>query len=368
MTRIGRFALLWLSLAVFAGVCSASATTAQWIAATPPFTSGFLTSISADSPTDVWALGLTAGAGPLFRYNGSTWSSVSFPKDSGQAVSPSAVDAVSPSNVWVAGIIETTGPSPPAITAHWDGQKWTFIPVPKATTIILNSISVVPRQVTAWAVGETQSTSNPVALFYNGATWARVPTPGGPAELDAVAARLPTDAWAVGQRINGFPDQLVEHWNGSKWIDSPDAPNVAGHQTTAVTVIPGTTHAWIVGNGLGEPEQPYAELWNGTTWTATPIPSLPTGGVLSSVAADSATDAWAVGVVYDATADQRASLIEHWNGTKWARVAAPPVPYLHNPLMSVSAVPGTDELWAVGTSTSTSGGDQIAPRLLHHPA
>jgi hypothetical protein len=367
MTRIGRLALIWLSFAVLAGACSASAATTQWVAAPPPFTSGLLTSISADSPTDVWALGIGSGWGPLLRHNGSTWSNVPFPADKGQTVSVGVVDAVSPSSVWVAGQLGS-GPTAPVTTAHWDGQKWTFLAIPNPTNVVINSISAVPRQVTAWAVGVTQSTSNPVALFYNGATWARVPTPGGPAELDAVAARLPTDAWAVGERINGFPDQLVEHWNGSKWIDSPDAPNVAGHQTTAVTVIPGTTHALIVGNTLSGYEQPWAELWNGTTWTRTPVPALPTGGVLASVAADSATDAWAVGVVYDASADQRASLIEHWNGTKWARVAAPPGPYPHNPLLSISAVPGTDELWAVGGSSSTTGTHHIAPRLLHHPA
>lgn len=77
----------------------------------------------------------------------------------------------------------------------------------------------------------------------------------------------------------------------------------------------------------------------------------PTSGQITGVTAFSARDVWAVGTLdvgqtrYSNLTD--APLVEHWNGSKWRRVAMPTEPGG----MELNAIAGTssDNLWAVGS-------------------
>jgi hypothetical protein len=88
------------------------------------------------------------------------------------------------------------------------------------------------------------------------------------------------------------------------------------------------TDAWVVGasvNASAGAEAPLVLNWNGTAWSSvsTPTPSGSTPNwALKSVAASSASDAWAVGVQSSGTKIHD-SLFEHWNGTAWSVVAGP---------------------------------------------
>jgi hypothetical protein len=66
--------------------------------------------------------------------------------------------------------------------------------------------------------------------------------------------------------------------------------------------------------------------------------------VLSSVAADTPDDAWAVGSSSPEAVKPLRPLIEHWNGTRWTVAASPAVDAV---LFGVS-VSATDDAWAVG--------------------
>ena len=86
--------------------------------------------------------------------------------------------------------------------------------------------------------------------------------------------------------------------------------------------------AWAVGessNASAGTEVPLALNWNGTTWSSVPTPT-PSGSTpnwsFESVAASSASDAWAVGEQVAGTKIHD-SLYEHWNGTAWSVVAGP---------------------------------------------
>jgi hypothetical protein len=103
--------------------------------------------------------------------------------------------------------------------------------------------------------------------------------------LNAVAAFSTSDAWAVGyQHDNNLNDSrtLTMHWNGTSWSVVP-SPN------------PGTTVGCMNGN---------------------------TGNVLSSVAAVSSTDVWAVGLSFSCQSLLR-PLIIHWDGTRWRNIPSP---------------------------------------------
>jgi hypothetical protein len=85
------------------------------------------------------------------------------------------------------------------------------------------------------------------------------------------------------------------------------------------------TDAWVVGSPGNASTAPVTLNWNGTTWSSVPTPT-PSGSTpswtLKSVAASSASDAWAVGVQSSGTKIHD-SLYEHWNGTAWSVVAGP---------------------------------------------
>ena len=85
------------------------------------------------------------------------------------------------------------------------------------------------------------------------------------------------------------------------------------------------TDAWAVGGPSSASAAPVALNWNGTAWSSVPTPT-PSGSTpnwtLKSVAASSASDAWAVGVQVAGT-KIHTSLYEHRNGTAWSVVAGP---------------------------------------------
>src|SRR5207302_4939167 len=108
--------------------------------------------------------------------------------------------------------------------------------------------------------------------------WAIVPSPNEGNYynwLRAVAVIAPDDIWAVGTYQNGAWDTLVLHWNGNNWtrIASPN---------------PGTGYNRLQG-----------------------------------AAGSAADDVWAVGY-FSSTTGSYQPLIEHWDGTQWSIVPAPP--------------------------------------------
>lgn len=86
---------------------------------------------------------------------------------------------------------------------------------------------------------------------------------------------------------------------------------------------------------------------------------------LDAVAAVSRSDAWAVGsycIAHCSFTQPQVdrSMILHWNGTRWARVASPN-PGTFDELSGVAAVSATD-IWAAGISSSNTAG---GPLVLH---
>jgi hypothetical protein len=188
----------------------------------------------------------------------------------------------------------------------------------------------------AWAVGTFAVGSNTRTLTerWNGTRWQHVtsPNPGGTAgpisnELNAVAATSSSNAWAVGEytATGEGPQPIVEHWNGHKW-SSVTSWRPKGQSAVFLTGVTATsaTNAWAVGYyETGDTDMTLVEHWNGKTWAkvASPNPSGSRGSNLDGVSASSAKNAWAVG--FYLTPHGAAPLIEHWNGKTWQRVPSP---------------------------------------------
>jgi hypothetical protein len=107
-------------------------------------------------------------------------------------------------------------------------------------------------------------------------------------------------------------------------------------------------NAWAVGSTNSG--RPLIAAWNGSTWTKVADPGFTGKGVLSAVAAVSASDAWAVGTT---SITGGKTLILHWDGRSWQRVASPTpgAGRSGDQLVGVTASSGASA-WAIGSTGS----------------
>jgi hypothetical protein len=200
--------------------------------------------VASFSPANAWAVGYDrTSSGQLraaaFHWNGTSWAlTAALPPPSG--VSPSrlvvaGLSADSPTDVWAVGYytyISGCCYHSKNLAWHWDGTRWAVmaVPSPGITSVggtgVAGAAAISPANV--WAVGSTGTTSDTyatVAVHWNGTSWTRVPTPnpGTDAFLTAVAAAGAGNVWAVGRYItrpnpiDKIPHTLILRWNGTSW-------------------------------------------------------------------------------------------------------------------------------------------------------
>jgi hypothetical protein len=208
----------------------------------------------------------------------------------------------------------------------------------------------------------------------NHATWKIIPSKNSRLtfnELSGVTAITNNNVWAVGESFGGNSHQsLIEHWNGKIWQIVPTPDRSLSSTLQAVAAIPGTDQAWAVGSHfVAHGYQPLIERWNGKLWQIVPSPFIKDQvgsgtNILQSVLAISKDNAWATGI-YSKPRSQTA-LIEHWNGKLWSIVPGASVP--GNPqitnLTSITAL-SAHNIWAVGTSIWSNGYDTFKTLTEH---
>jgi hypothetical protein len=139
-------------------------------------------------------------------------------------------------------------------------------------------------------------------------------------------------------------------------VPSPNPGGIANlnYLTGAAAISPAS--AWAVGQtGTLTAPQTLILHWNGTTWTrvASPNPGGPgEANNLQGVAAVSASDAWAVGYCFSRNSTGR-TMILHWNGRIWKRMPSPNASGL-SALNSVTAISRTNA-WAAGWNNTGHG-------------
>jgi hypothetical protein len=119
-----------------------------------------LTAVSASSPADAWAVGLTAGAGhPIatvtLHWDGHSWALVPSPSPSRFSNELEGVVAVSPSSAFAVGVSDSRAGKPDqSVMLHWDGHGWTPVatPNPGDTENVLLAAAAGPGGA-VWAVG-----------------------------------------------------------------------------------------------------------------------------------------------------------------------------------------------------------------------
>jgi hypothetical protein len=170
-----------------------------------------------------------------------------------------------------------------------------------------------------------------------------------------MAATSATDVWAVGYRQGSSGRRtLIEHWNGSAWAITP-SPNVGSGENFAFSVAAvSATQAWAVGSDSVSFGKTLAMRWDGSAWSVVPTANRGQGDrFLQSVAAPSATYALAVGS--DLNGTQTQTLAERWNGTAWTLTPSPSPGQDYNSLQAVTA-PRPASAWAVGATRAVQNG------------
>jgi hypothetical protein len=211
-----------------------------------------------------------------------------------------------------------------------------------------------------WAVGQS-------TIHFDGTTWTAFPAPmikgDNNSFLQGVVAISPTLAWAAGNVTDGaHPGQVIERWDGSKWSLFP-GPKFGKKDRADVFAMTSSSanDVWAIGSlvnlGTGS-VSPLFEHWNGTAWTATTGES--SDEFLFGASADAANDAWAVG--FNGSDNIETSAM-HWDGTNWKRVATPNVGEGTNKLNAVLALAPND-VWAVGFSTTVAPPKEAAKLTL----
>jgi hypothetical protein len=174
--------------------------------------------------------------------------------------------------------------------------------------------------------------------------------------LVAIAGSASDDVWAVGDRLpdprHVFP--LLEHWDGRRWAYSAGAP-LGGRQAhlTSVAAL-SSDDVWAVGNfaSVGPaPPAPLIEHWNGRSWSLQPTHALTRlksalPYTVTSVAALAPDDVWVLGTPGSNSSD----VYVHWNGTSWTLFRGPKLisPRLGSAAMQVIATDHRGRLWAAG--------------------
>jgi hypothetical protein len=147
--------------------------------------------------------------------------------------------------------------------------------------------------------------------------------------LEGVTALSAKDAFAVGftrsnQKGASFR-ALVEQFNGKEFKAVKPA-TVTATDTTFLHGVSGTgeSNVWAVGSdrkaGTETKSQSLIEHFNGKEFTRVASPAgEPPEANLAGISADSATDAWAVGSAHSPNIHEGAieTLIEHFNGKEW---------------------------------------------------
>lgn len=185
--------------------------------------------------------------------------------------------------------------------------------------------------------------------------------------LDGVISFNGQDAWAVGYRESPNEEEsLIEHYNGKTW-SIVSSPNPGGRYGTLLASVDGVTadDVWAVGSYGSRCTGDHTLIlhWNGKVWKRVASPD-PGDTQLLSVSAVSREDLWAAGYGDPSGSGIPQAFTFHWNGSAWSLVNTPNPKGSQRVLFGVSAT-GTTAAWAVGATVPRKA-PTVAKTLAEH--
>jgi hypothetical protein len=214
---------------------------------------------SADSPSDVWAVGEQQSSDGIFQtlvehWDGTAWNVIPSPNPGETGNHLYGVDAVSPSDVWAVG--QQLGISAPdqALIEHWDGTAWSVVPSPAqgSASVMLDGVTVQGNE--AWAVGETDDPvegAHPLVEEYRGGNWSTVTLPSAGSNWTDLWGVTSSNGqvWAAGtyvDPVSGNNETLLLQGNDSGW-NVVNAPNPGSGSNILGGIAAVSGQVWAVG-------------------------------------------------------------------------------------------------------------------------
>lgn len=313
-------------------------------------------------------LGIAALAGPASADNGWT---LLHPAPVGGGQSAIFDDVAIPAPGYIIGVGHTWGTVGGALEfrtliERWDGSAWTRMnsidhETAPATNFLLGVAGTSGNDI--WTVGwwsPGSAPTQPLIEHFDGTRWSesRLPNQTTSTYLEAVSARAPNDAWAVGEQnppgsFYSMPYTL--HWDGSSWspvaFPSAGLPSCNTHVTlTGVSVLPVEPTVYATGYCESSGGKGFIARYRNGKWTVMTAAGVPATSELHGVRARAWNDVWAVG--NETTTAGIVGLVLHFDGAHWTKVTVPT--HTDDSLDAVFAHSATD-VWVVGT------GDSVQP-------
>ncbi len=170
----------------------------------------------------------------------------------------SSVTAASPSNAWAVGV-RCGRHASQTLVEHWNGKSWTVqrSPNPGGYRFSAGFSGVAATSSTnAWAVGSYvkngTTPSRTLIERWNGRAWKVQPSPNVNPSRDTnglfdVAGTSSTNAWAVGTYGGMRADPpVIERWNGTAWKIQPSSSFQQGSLLSVAAISPQS--AWAAGS------------------------------------------------------------------------------------------------------------------------
>jgi hypothetical protein len=323
------------------------------------------------SACDAWAVGGVSRSGNVEKtliehWDGSRWKVSPSPSPGTNFDLLTSVSAASPTSIWAVGSYDNGLRSPvKTLILHWNGHRWTKQDAPSPDLLSrLTGVAAVSGG-EAWAVGDDEADG--LVLHFTGGRWTRasIPPVDAAEQLNGVAATSATDVWVVGEAGGNGADMqtLILHWDGQAWTH-PFTQSPADFNVLTAVDASSPTSAMAVGyrQVAGHPAFTLVLRWNGRSWNVVDSPN-PKGPSIESfftgVAVTSKDSARAVGTTRGGT-DSSLPLIEQWDGTSWHLARAPAAA---GGLAGIGASSASNQ-WAVGDSL-IDGGALVKALALH---
>jgi hypothetical protein len=180
-----------------------------------------LTSVTAISSTDVWAVGSISAQKTLIEnWNGTSWSIVSSPNSTDPTNILNSISGDSANDIWAAGnhgnSSQYTGEG---LVEHWNGSDWTIVTTPTSGQYLgaFTGVAAVSTS-SATAVGfydDSNGVKAPLVEQWNGSSWSvvTIPTPFSDYSLlNAVSALSSTTFFSVGVNLpNSYYQTIIEY-------------------------------------------------------------------------------------------------------------------------------------------------------------
>jgi hypothetical protein len=334
-------------------------------------------------------VGIALLAGLLFMQNGSAravsnfagWDVITSPNPAQITNILNGLTVLSPDNAWAVGSALDQQHGNQTLIEHWDGKRWNVVasPTPSIRTTHIGHLASVAAtgKNDAWAAGEyvdsISGTTHTLIEHWDGKQWSIVPSPNPGTfsnSMTSITALTCKDIWATGNyraTKDGGNKTMIMHWDGKAWnIAATPAPANFSNTLNDITAI-SPDNIWAVGTMVNKfkniaQSQVLIEHWDGSDWSRVPSARLTrgaSGAFLQSVSAVPGSKLlWAVGGYYRGGQNRLSTLTEVWNGREWRAIASPGRNNLDNMLMSVTAVSPYD-VWAVGGTNKNGPGQSL---------